>query len=324
MNPCFLADPDVSRIYVKNRIFEKYNSLEEWTRVLSSSFPASIFDRAGSAAERISSEVTDLGFSVLTGFDPEYPSLLKQIYDPPAILFHYGNVNVLQERLAAVVGTREPSPVSKFVCELLPSYLKTHNVSGIVSGLAKGIDVCAMSCALKRGMKVIGVMGTGPENEYPWENKDLYRDMKRSENALILTEYPPGHRPLKYSFPKRNRIITGLCESVFIMEAPEKSGAISSAYNALDQNRQIYVFSHPAQTKNGGGEILIRDGAERLDLETISFGREEIVYIEDLLPESQSEIPGMLAELSEKRFSGEWKPIGSGYYARKTYFQPGS
>lgn len=318
MNPCVLADPDVSRLYVKNRIFEKYDSFEEWIRIL----PASVLERALASAERISSEVANLGFSVLTGFDPGYPPLLKEIYDPPAVLFYSGNVDLLHERLAAVVGTREPSPVSKFVCGILPAYLKAHNVSGIVSGLAKGIDACAMRHALERGMKVIGVMGTGPENEYPWENGDLYRDMKRSENTLILTEYPPGHKALKYSFPKRNRIITGLCESVFILEAPEKSGAISSAYNALDQNRQIYVFSHPAQTKNGGGEILIRDGAERLDLETVSFGREEIVHIGDLLPESQSEIPGMLAELSEKRFSGEWKPIGSGYYARKTYFQP--
>ncbi|AYV55498.1 DNA-protecting protein DprA [Leptospira kmetyi] len=322
MSPLVLSDSVVSKICYKNRIFENHNSWNDFGDALERSVPASILKNAERAAEKIRSDLFKTGFSVLCFFDLEYPALLKRIYDPPLILFYKGDPKILKESLAAVVGTRNPSPVSTFASELFPSYLKKNGFSGIVSGLAKGIDAITMNSALDETLSVIGVMGTGPETEYPRENKSLYQRMKFSERTLILTEYPPGHKVLKYSFPKRNRIVTGLAESVFIVEAPEKSGAISSAHNALEQNRRIFIFSDPLQTKNQGGEILIQDGAEGLSLHDVSLGMREVFHVNDLLPDSQSKIPGMLAELSKKRFSGEWKPIGSGYYARKTSFQP--
>ncbi|MBM9501154.1 DNA-protecting protein DprA [Leptospira sp. 201903071] len=321
MNLLVLADPKVSQFCIRTRIFKKWNSWEEAQTNLNSSLPESILKNAEFFSERVSREIQELGFSVLSIFDEEYPPLLKEIFDPPLILFVKGNRKILLENFAAVVGTREPSPISSFAATLLPPFLKTYEFFGIVSGLAKGIDAAVMSSALEEGLAVIGVMGTGPEIEYPSENKKLYKSMKESDRALILTEYPPGHVPLKYSFPKRNRIITGICSSVFILEAPEKSGAISSAHNALEQDRQIFIFSHPSQTRNQGGELLIREGADVLDLKTISLGMEEVFHTNELLPDSQSAIPGMLAELSKKRFSGEWKHIGSGYYARKTNSQ---
>lgn len=322
MNPLVLSDFTVSKFCYKNRIFEKYNSWEEFSESLESSVPGSVLKNAEIVSERILSDLSKTGFSVLCFFDSEYPAQLKQIYDPPLILFYKGDLKILKESLAAVVGTRNPSPISSFACELFPFYLKKNGFSGIVSGLAKGIDASTMNSALDEELAVVGVMGTGPESEYPRENKILYQRMKSSERTLILTEYPPGHKVLKYSFPKRNRIVTGLCDSVFILEAPEKSGAISSAHNALEQNRRIFIFSDLLQTKNQGGEILIQEGADVLSLSDISFGMREVFHLNDLLPDSQSKIPGMLAELSKKRFSGEWKPIGSGYYARKTFFQP--
>ncbi|RHX88291.1 DNA-processing protein DprA [Leptospira stimsonii] len=321
MNLLVLADPKVSQFCFRTRIFKKWNSWEQAENDLRSSLPESILKNAMVSAGKISDEVRELGFDFISFFDEEYPPLLKEIFDPPLILFIKGNRNILRENFAAVVGTREPSPISSFASTLLPSFLKTQGFFGIVSGLAKGIDAVSMRYALDEGLDVIGVLGTGPETEYPNENKNLYRSMKESDRALILTEYPPGHVPLKYSFPKRNRIITGICSSVFIMEAPEKSGAISSAHNAIEQNRQIFIFSHPSQTRNQGGELLIREGADVLDLKTISLGMEEVFHSNELLPDSQSEIPGMLAELSKKRFSGEWNHIGSGYYARKTNSQ---
>ncbi|AOP35300.1 DNA processing protein DprA [Leptospira tipperaryensis] len=321
MNLLVLADPKVSQFCIRTRIFKKWNSWEEAQVNLRSSLPESILRNSELFSERISKELQELKFSILSIFDDEYPPLLKEIFDPPLILFTKGNQKILRENFAAVVGTREPSPISSFTVTLLPSFLKTQGFFGIVSGLAKGIDAIAMRSALDEGLSVIGVMGTGPETEYPIENKKLYRSMKESDRALILTEYPPGHVPLKYSFPKRNRIITGICSSVFILEAPEKSGAISSAHNALEQDRQIFIFSHPSQTRNQGGELLIREGADVLDLRTISLGMEEVFHSNELLPDSQSAIPGMLAELSKKRFSGEWKHIGSGYYAKKTNSQ---
>ncbi|MBM9579254.1 DNA-protecting protein DprA [Leptospira sp. 201903070] len=321
MNLLVLADPKVSQFCIRTRIFKKWNSWEEAQVNLRSSLPESILRNAESFSKRISEELQDLRFSILSIFDEEYPPLLKEIFDPPLILFAKGNRKILLENFVAVVGTREPSPISSFAATLLPSFFKTQKVSGIVSGFAKGIDAVAMYSALEDDLAVIGVMGTGPETEYPNENRKLYRSMKESNRALILTEYPPGHVPLKYSFPKRNRIITGICSSVFILEAPEKSGAVSSAHNALEQDRQIFIFSHPSQTRNQGGELLIREGADVLDLNTISLGMEEVFHTNELLPDSQSAIPGMLAELTKKRFSGEWKPIGSGYYARKTNSQ---
>ncbi|EMF81702.1 DNA protecting protein DprA [Leptospira weilii serovar Topaz str. LT2116] len=322
MNPLVLADPNVSKLCFKNRIFEKLNSWVSLSEHLERFLPSSVLREALYASEKISNDLKKTGFSVLSFFDPEYSSLLKQIYDPPLILFYKGNLNILDLSFAAVVGTRNPSPISCYATELIPSYLKKNGFSGIVSGFAKGIDATSMNAALDEELAVIGVMGTGPETEYPFENRKLYRRMKDSKRTLILTEYPPGQKILKYTFPKRNRIVTGICNSVFIMEAPEKSGAISSAYNALEQNRNIFIFSDPRQTKNQGGEILIRDGAVSLDLNDISFGMREVFHMNHLLPDSQSKIPGMLAELSEKRFSGEWRSIGSGYYAKKTFFQP--
>ncbi|MCG6169230.1 DNA-processing protein DprA [Leptospira sanjuanensis] len=322
MNPFVLSDSAVARVCHKNRIFEIMNSWEESIPYLERLLPATVLDRALAASETIPRALERTGFSVLTIFDPQYPALLKEIYDPPLLLFYKGNLDVLQGNFAAVVGTRNPSPISVYACELFPSHLKRQGFSGVVSGLAKGIDAAVMHASLDNTLDVIGVMGTGPETEYPFENKKLYQRMKSSDRSLLLTEYPPGHKTMKYSFPKRNRIVTGLCVDVFIVEAPQKSGAISSAHNALEQNRRIFVFSDPLQSQNQGGEILIEDGAERLDLQIISLGMREVFHINDLLPDSQSKIPGMLAELSKKRFSGEWKPIGSGYYARKTFFQP--
>ncbi|EMN13940.1 DNA-processing protein DprA [Leptospira borgpetersenii] len=322
MNPLILVDSYVSKFCSKNGIFKKLNSLANLNAYLERFLPSSVLRGALYASEKISSDLKKTGFSVLSFFDPEYPSLLKEIYDPPLILFYKGNLNILDLSFAAVVGTRNPSPISYYAAELIPYYLKGTGFSGVVSGFAKGIDATSMNAALDEELAVIGVMGTGPETEYPFENRKLYQRMKYAKRTLILTEYPPGQKILKYTFPKRNRIVTGMCNSVFIMEAPEKSGAISSAHNALEQNRNIFIFSDPRQTKNQGGEILIRDGAESLDLNTISFGMKEVFHMNHLLPDSQSKIPGMLAELSEKRFSGEWKSIGSGYYAKKTFFQP--
>ncbi|WP_061249717.1 DNA-processing protein DprA [Leptospira alstonii] len=322
MNPLVLVDSKVSKFCLQNRIFEKLNSWENLSGYLKGALPASVLEKALYTSGKMSKDLKKTGFSTLSFYDPEYPPLLKEIYDPPFVLFYKGDLNILNLSFAAVVGTRDPSPVSKFAAELFPSYLKKNGFSGIVSGLAKGIDAVSMNAALDEELAVIGVMGTGPETEYPFENKNLYQRMKSSKRTLILTEYPPGQKILKYTFPKRNRIVTGICDSVFIVEAPEKSGAISSAYNALEQNRKIFIFSDPSQTRNRGGEILIQEGAETLNLNDISFGMREVFHVNDLLPDSQSKIPGMLAELSRKRFSGEWKPIGSGYYARKTYFQP--
>lgn len=194
MNLLVLADYQVSKFCFRNQIFRKLNSWESLEQYLKDQLPASILDRSLFNSEKISKELDLTGFRILSIYDPKYPPLLKEIYDPPLILFYKGNLNILNLSYAAVVGTRNPSPISVFASELFPSYLKNKGFSGIVSGLAKGIDAVSMNSALDEDLAVIGVMGTGPEKEYPYENKMLYQRINSSNRTLILTEYPPGQK----------------------------------------------------------------------------------------------------------------------------------
>lgn len=124
MNPLVLADSDVSRFCLKNRIFEKLNSWTSLSEYLERSLPSSVLQKVLYVSEKISNDLKKTGFSVLSFFDPEYPSLLREIYDPPLILFYKGDLNILELSFAAVVGTRDPSPISCYAAGLIPSYLK--------------------------------------------------------------------------------------------------------------------------------------------------------------------------------------------------------
>ncbi|WP_243393224.1 DNA-processing protein DprA [Leptospira perolatii] len=268
----------------------------------------------------VKSELIKWNAKVIDFYHPHYPSLLKEIYDPPANLFCIGNSEVLKGCHISVVGTRKPSPITIAASKILPKDLKACGYDGVVSGLAAGVDAAVMQAALESDLAVIGVMGTGPEMEYPPSNKLLYKKLKQGSKTAILTEYPPGFLVRKYAFPRRNRIITGISDRLLVLEAPEKSGALSSAANAIEQNREVYIFDHPDQISNAGGRKLLLDGANQFTFLESDFGT-NIFHFNEQLPNEFEGVSRMLAQFSKMESDGSWKHLGQGFF-RQTAPEP--
>jgi DNA processing protein len=193
---------------------------------------------------------------------PDYPPLLKEIYDPPAVLFYRGVLPAKGKKIA-VVGTRHPCSRALDWTHRLCSDLGGADIA-VISGLALGIDAMAHRGNIDGGGKTIAVLGSALDEVYPSSNRGLARRILERGGAL-LSEYPPGTGPFKWHFPARNRIISGLSEGVLVVEAPEKSGALITAGFALDQNRELYVAA--AEDGNVFGEgcgRLTEDGAKRM------------------------------------------------------------
>lgn len=202
----------------------------------------------------------------LSLYDPKYPTLLKEIYDPPIVIACLGNTDLFSYHLTSIVGTRKASPISLLATDVLVDSMKHIEKLGIVSGMALGIDRKAFLAALDRQIPVLGVLGTTIELQYPPGNRDLYKRVQKDDASLLMTEFLMYTEPAKWTFPKRNRVIAGLSERVYIMESGKKSGTLSTALSAINENREIYVFDHPSQFDNAGGKKLILDGAEKLEL----------------------------------------------------------
>jgi DNA processing protein len=188
-------------------------------------------------------------------YDDEYPFLLKQTYGCPIILYMIGRIP--SEPCISIVGSRIHTDYGERMAYELSSYLSQKGYC-IVSGMAKGIDAICHKGALKYG-STIAVLGNGPDICYPKENSDIYRLIK--EKGAVLSEYPPSMMPLKYHFPQRNRIISGLSSITVVIEANSKSGSLITANYALSQNRDVYVFPNYIDTGYNGTNLLIKDGA---------------------------------------------------------------
>ncbi len=198
--------------------------------------------------------------SVLTFWDHAYPGGLKQIFDPPVILFQKGRLLPEDSVSIAIVGTRNPSGYGVQVTEKLTRELSKTGFT-IISGLARGIDTVAHRTALKAGGRTVAVLGSGLDLIYPAENKKLASEIEKS--GAILTEYPFGTKPDASNFPKRNRIISGLTLGTLVVEAGSKSGALITANFAAEQGRE--VFAVPGAITSGrsiGTNRLIKDGAK--------------------------------------------------------------
>jgi DNA processing protein len=201
------------------------------------------------------------GIKVITIFDKEYPALLKEIYQPPWILFAKGDVSLLaKESKLAVVGSRQATQYGKNAIRMIiPGLIKQEVL--IVSGLAKGIDSLAHEYTIKNGGKTIAVIAGGLYHIYPKENMDLALEIMKTQ--LIISEYPPDTKPLRWHFPARNRIISGLSKGTFIIEAKRKSGSLITANYAVNEGRE--VFSLPGSILNpfsSGTNDLIQQGAK--------------------------------------------------------------
>jgi len=198
---------------------------------------------------------------VLTLSDLAYPARLKEIYDPPIVLFVRSNVEVLSRPGIAVVGTRHPTPYGTGMAERLSSDLAAHGLA-IISGMARGVDSAAHRGALACKGKTIAVFGTGIDVMYPKENTRLAEQILAMGGALI-SEFPMGTFAAPQNFPIRNRIISGMSVGVLVIEAAEYSGTRITARCALEQNRDVYAVPGNVTTKNSWGpNTLIKQGAK--------------------------------------------------------------
>ena len=211
-------------------------------------------------ADRILADCQRLDLRLLTIQDAEYPGRLKNIYDPPCLLYVKGRLPAFDEEVAvAVVGTRKATPYGISSAEKL-GYGLAKGSALVVSGLAKGIDAAATRGALRSGGITVGVAANGLDVRYPYENRYLYEDVAAA--GVLLSEYPPGTEPLKTNFPVRNRILSGLSVATLVVEAPERSGALITADTAVEQGRDVFAVPGPIDAPNSVGcNRLIHDGA---------------------------------------------------------------
>ena len=196
---------------------------------------------------------------VLTLFDDCYPNLLKQLPDPPIALFVSGDFNLLIEPQVAIVGSRSPTPVGGKVASSIAQGLALAGVT-VTSGMALGIDGIAHRAALEAGGGSVAVLGNGLDIVYPARNRALFDSLESS--GLLVSEYPLGAPPNRYSFPQRNRIVSGLSQGVVIVEAAEKSGTLITARLGLEQDREVMVVPGSAlSAQYRGSHHLLNQGA---------------------------------------------------------------
>jgi len=202
-----------------------------------------------------------LGAAILALSDPEYPPRLKEIYDPPVILFVKGSVELLSRPGIAMVGTRHPTPYGSGMAERLATDLSVRGLV-IISGLARGIDTASHRGTVAAKGKTVAVLGTGIDVIYPKENSRLAEQMLALGGALI-SEFPLGTAPTPQNFPIRNRIISGMSAGVLVVEAAEYSGTRITSRCALEQNRDVYAVPGNVTNKNSWGpNTLIKQGAK--------------------------------------------------------------
>jgi len=202
--------------------------------------------------------------------DKNYPAILKEIHNPPKELYIKGEI-INQDKVAiGVVGTRKYTQYGKQACLDIAGKLARLGIT-IVSGLAKGIDTWAHQAALEQGGRTIAVLGSGLDKKsfYPSSNYSLSE--KICQQGAMISEYPPGTRGTQFTFPQRNRIISGLSLGVVVIEAPEESGALITATLALEQNREVFAIPGSIYEKNTQGtNQLIKMGAKLVtDVEDI-------------------------------------------------------
>lgn len=212
-----------------------------------------------SAADRILADCQRLDQHILTIQDAAYPNRLRNIYDPPCLLYWKGHMLAFdQEAAISVVGTRKCTPYGEASAEKL-GYGLASGGALVVSGLAEGVDGAAARGALRAGGIVAGVAGCGLDVRYPYVNRYLYDDVAAA--GVLLSEYPPGASADGWHFPVRNRILAGLSIATLVVEAPEKSGALITANAAIDQGRDVFAVPGPIDAlASAGCNRLIQDG----------------------------------------------------------------
>jgi len=211
---------------------------------------------------KILADALTIGAGILLPDDAAYPESLRDISEPPPVLFTIGNVDLLSRPAAGIVGSRDHSAYGEEVCRQASATVARAGAV-VVSGMARGLDAVAHSAALDAGGTTIGVLGNGHGVIYPTANRALYERV--AQHGLLLSEFPPGERPHAGSFPRRNRLISGLSRVTLVVEAAAGSGALITAGTALDQGREVMaVPGNITSPVSVGTNRLIRDGAAPL------------------------------------------------------------
>lgn len=228
-------------------------------------------------AEAECERVRRAGIRIVTIRDPDYPPLLLQIADPPPYLYVKGDPAGL-EPAVAVVGSRRATAYGRTVTARLAEDLARRGVA-VVSGMARGVDTAAHQGALAGEGKTVGVLGCGIDVVYPPENRELFDRV--ADRGALVSEFPLGTGPLAENFPRRNRIISGICRGVLVVEAAERSGSLITAQMALDQGRDVFAIpGNITSSGSSGTNRLIREGAK------LVAGVEDI--LEELAPRSSA------------------------------------
>ena len=205
-------------------------------------------------------KIAERGVVIIARHDPRFPALLREIFDPPILLFARGRLDLLQPFHFAIVGTRRPTPYGLAVAERLGADLARAGLS-IVSGMARGIDTAAHRGALSAGGDTVAVLGCGVDVIYPSENRKLAADL--AAKALIISEFAMGSTAFPQNFPIRNRIISGMSAGVLVVEGAQYSGSAITAKLALDQGREVFAVPGNITSKlSWGPNLLIKQGAK--------------------------------------------------------------
>ena len=263
LNSCVCECPRAARIVLRafpsvEEVFEedeeRLTALGLREDIVGKIVAKGVLDEAKKELEKLEKRA----YTLMTFEDGDYPVLLKEIFDPPLVLYVAGRAEVLKGPAVSIVGTRKPTPYGRAVAGKLAGDLASRGIV-IVSGLARGIDACAHSGAVKEGRSV-AVMGSGLDVVYPGENRGLAAKVR--EQGAVVTEYPLDAPPLGYHFPLRNRIISGLGLGLVVVEATRRSGSLITARLALDENREVMaVPGNVTSDLSLGTNWLIQTGA---------------------------------------------------------------
>lgn len=293
------------------------------------------------AKARAEAEAEAVGAVVVAIDDEHYPPLLREIHDPPPLLFARGNTALLLDPQLAVVGSRRASSAGLRLAQDLCGEVTRAGLH-ICSGLALGIDGAAHRGALAAGGNSIAVMATGIDTVYPARHQALASELEQA--GCLITEFPPGTRPLRHHFPRRNRIISGLSLGVLVVEAALPSGSLITAGTALEQGREVFALPWSILHDGGRGCLqLIRDGAKMVlqvddileelgpmyavQQEHSPIARPalvddswmstlvgfEVVSLDELVLRSARPVAQVLAELSALELAGQIERIAGGY-----------
>lgn len=212
--------------------------------------------------EVVMHRVADSGVQVITWDDAIYPRRLKEIDQPPPVLFVRGSINVEDDWAVSVVGTRRVTPYGRQVASEIARYLAQNGVT-VVSGLARGVDAIAHQTAMQAGGRTLAILGSGVDTIYPPEHRKLAEDISRQ--GAVISDYPLGTQPESRNFPPRNRIIAGLSLATIVVEAGETSGALITAEFAVEQGRDVFAVPGSILTpQSEGTNRLIEQGARPL------------------------------------------------------------